>query len=1156
MTGFSSLSWPKVKILLIDDDEDDFLITKEICAEIEGLKPELDWVSTYAEGREAIKRQAHDVYLIDHRLPDGSGIDLLREANEAGFKAPMIILTGLGDHEVDLQAMAAGAADFLVKSQINASLLERSIRYSIERARNLHALHESEERYRILVETSPDAVVFIDPTGRILFCNKQSSTLLDAERPDILLGRLIKEFIVPEDWNKFQETLNSLFESNAVKTVEFTMISLTGRQFPAEASINQIPEHKSYPRGIIIVIRDITERKLAESALRIEETRTRALLMLSQMTNRAESEIFNYTLEYAVALTKSTRAFLFQTNNNGGSFIFWPEIPQNSLASIYKSLVEEIKNNPKITTKTFIHTDSNPGLPPKELSFLCLPIIDSGNVAIIIGVNGNTNGYSQFEERQLAVIADGMWKTIQRKRSDEAVRKLTLAVEQAADHLIVTDKNGVIEYVNPAFEKITGYSKSEALGKTPRILKSGLHTPEFYKDLWDTILSGSVFRTVFINKRKNGEIYYQEETITPIFDSSNQITHFLSTGRDITERKKAEEALQKAEAKYRSIFENAIEGIFQTTPDGKFITANPALINMLGYVSFDDLSNNIQSIYNDLYVDNSRGQELLELLEKYGQVSNFESKVYRKDKSIIWISKNARAIKDESGKIIFIEGTIENITHRKRAEQAIKKLAAFPQLNPNPIFEFAADGSLTYFNQAAEKMAKEHGQRHVSEVIPQEIINIIKDCINTGKSLVHKEISVGRKTYSWSFFPIPAENCVHCYAEDITDWLNLQEQLRQSQKMESIGRLAAGVAHDFNNLLTIIQGQVCLLLNQPDLSPKLLRGLNQVESATERAANLTRQLLAFSRRQILQPKLIDLNEVITNVSKMLNRLIGEDIKMEFHFSAQLPPVYADVGMIEQVIMNLAINSRDAMPNGGKIIVETSLVNIDESYVKFNPEAKPGHHVCLSVTDTGVGMPPEVLEHLFEPFFTTKETGKGTGLGLATVYGIVTQHKGWIEVQSKVNQGSTFKVFLPGSVKAATTPVVETGPEIIRGGNESILIAEDDPTLRSLIKEILESYGYKAHESGTGREALELWEKLNGNVDLLLTDLVMPDGLSGRKLAEQLLAKKPHLKVIYTTGYSTEVAQQDLTLVAGLNFLQKPFNPRTLAKLVRNALDSP
>lgn len=384
----------------------------------------------------------------------------------------------------------------------------------------------------------------------------------------------------------------------------------------------------------------------------------------------------------------------------------------------------------------------------------------------------------------------------------------------------------------------------------------------------------------------------------------------------------------------------------------------------------------------------------------------------------------------------------------------------------------------------------------------------------------------------------------------------LEQAFRQSQKMEAVGQLAGGVAHDFNNLLTVIRGYLCLVLGDEKLAAKFKEPLQQVDAAAQRAANLTRQLLTFSRKQLVQREALDLNEVITHITRMLHRLLGEDVSLQIETTPELPHIFADRAMMEQVLVNLAVNARDAMPNGGRLRIETRRDEILSGPIAPDSEARPGRFVCLTVADTGTGIAAEVMTHLFEPFFTTKAVGKGTGLGLATVYGIVKQHDGWIEVTSEPGHGARFKIYLPEHRPAAPARTTTgTAPARPQGGSETIFLVEDEPALRGVAAKVLRNYGYHVITAASGAEALQTWPSHADQVDLLLTDMVMPDGVSGGELAQRLRAAKPELKVLFSSGYSTDLVGRNAYLQDGKNFLPKPYNPDKLAHTVRRCLDT-
>ena len=624
--------------------------------------------------------------------------------------------------------------------------------------------------------------------------------------------------------------------------------------------------------------------------------------------------------------------------------------------------------------------------------------------------------------------------------------------------------------------------------------------------------------------------------------------------RKETEREKqaAEEALRQSEEQYRLITENIRDLICLLDLRGQFVYASPSFQTVLGYRP-EEL---IGTSSFDLAHTEDR-QVLISLFEEsrfLHEPRTGDIRYVHKDGRDLIFESAVSFVFDELGAPQRAVVVSRDISERKRAETEIERLAAFPRNNPNPVLAFASDGELIYFNDAAQAMAYTLRKEHPKDILPLNIAAMVKMCLATGESSLRLENTLAGRTLSWSFYPIQSNQVAHVYAEDVTERLELESRLRQSLKMESVGQLAAGVAHDFNNILTIIQGHAGLLQSLRDVSPGAGDSLRQISVACERAANLTRQLLMFSRKQLAQRQLIDLNDVLRESGKMLRVLLGESIQIHLDCLPDLPAVYADSGMIQQVIINLAANARDAMPKGGHLTFRSTIADVPETRSERFPDARAGRFVCLSVADTGLGMDAPTLERIFEPFFTTKDPGRGTGLGLATVYGIVKQHQGWLEVSSEVNQGTVFKIFLPAACKSAE-PDTDFFRGPVCGGDETILVVEDEPALRELVLEILQQYGYKTIEAANGVRALEIWEQRKDELDLVLTDVMMPDGVSGRDLAEKIHAHDPDMKVIYTSGYPMDVLGRDFFQKDGVIFLQKPYHPQTLAKTVRDYLDA-
>jgi PAS domain S-box-containing protein len=631
------------------------------------------------------------------------------------------------------------------------------------------------------------------------------------------------------------------------------------------------------------------------------------------------------------------------------------------------------------------------------------------------------------------------------------------------------------------------------------------------------------------------------------------------------------ERIVDLEKRYRALFENANDFILGTSLDGRLLYANNAWQETLDFNEQDIASLSIFQIVHSESLENfQRGfQRAVARVKIKNLETTFVSKYGKR--VIVEGSLHCEMVDDEP---VAIQGVFRDITERKRSASALKQsenrfsrvFAASPVAIGICTLE---EGKLQDVNDSFLNMLRY--QRH--EVVgntdtglrlwanPEDRRQIVqklheRQTVRDAQyKLRTKKGEIREALLSAELIELNTETCLLLIIHDNTERLNLEAQLRQAQKMEGIGQLAAGVAHDFNNILTIIQGHAGRLRHVEGVPPQIGESVEQVSVAADRAANLTRQLLTFCRKQSMMPKVMDLNETVTHVSKMLNRILGEDIALELNLDKALPFINADAGMMELAIINMACNSRDAMPKGGTLTICTSSVDIDKAYVVQHAKSHVGGHVCLTVTDSGSGMDPETLRRIFEPFFTTKEVGKGTGLGLATVYGIVDQHHGWIEVSSQLRKGTTFKIYLPEADKDSVKAIEESSRREIRRGKETILLVEDEVVLRELAKAVLEEYEYKILEAGSGVQALKVWAENKDKIDMLLTDMVMPEGMTGRDLAERIQAEKPGIKVLYSSGYSPDVIGGSFKLPENAFFLAKPYHPPMLAQAVRECLDN-
>ncbi|MBI2678389.1 MAG: PAS domain S-box protein [Candidatus Koribacter versatilis] len=813
------------------------------------------------------------------------------------------------------------------------------------------------------------------------------------------------------------------------------------------------------------------------------------------------------------------------------------------------------------------------------------------------------------------------------------------------------------------------------------------------------------------------------------------VSHEIASAIDYRRKR---DALQDAEERYRNIFESVAEGIFQTTIEGHWVTANPSLARILGYGSPAELMRSLD--VTTLYVDPVRRASFARALAETNELIAAESQVYRKDGTIIWVTENVRAVHDPAGKLCGFVGTVQDITARKRTEDALRESQALQSAMfriaetaamsedlqqmyasihqiigelmyaPNfyiALYDAAADlisfpyyideteqppasrkpsrglteyvlttgqpflsrlenledlvtdgavkrigapsfdwmgvplkkGETTFGVLAVqtydEKIRYSDPDKELLTFVSQHVANAVqrrrdqealkrseeryrslfeRNMAGVFRSALDGEMLECNEAFAKMFgyerdellglpshvlYPGGAEERAARIREfrsagqmsnyettyrrkdgrmvraiqnvaivkdesgndvtegtvvDVTERHNLEEQLRQSQKMEAVGRLAGGVAHDFNNLLTVIKGYSELLLDGYGEADPRRAEVEEIRKAADRAGALTRQLLAFSRQQVLAPKTLNLNQVVQSMDALLRRLLGESIELSALLGEGVGQVRADPGQLEQVVMNLAINARDAMPRGGKLTLGTANAEIDELYAREHPTITPGRYVLLAVSDSGVGMDADTQAHIFEPFFTTKEQGKGTGLGLSTVYGIVKQSGGDIWVYSEIGVGTTFKVYLPRVDAPAEAVPGRAVPVAHReGGTETVLVVEDEAGVRALVRKFLERSGYRVLEAASGDQALAMAEKERGKIHLLLTDVVLPR-MSGSELSKRLVQARPEMRVLYMSGYTDDAIVHHGVLSAGAAFVQKPFTADSLARKIREILD--
>ncbi len=654
--------------------------------------------------------------------------------------------------------------------------------------------------------------------------------------------------------------------------------------------------------------------------------------------------------------------------------------------------------------------------------------------------------------------------------------------------------------------------------------------------------------------------------VEPLRQSQGRIVGAVGVAFDVTEEKRVQEALTESERRYRRLFEESRDAIYISSTDGVLLDFNRSMLDLFGYTREEMRELNAEA----LYLRAADRRDFQEAITRTGSVKNYEVQLVAKDRSVMHCLLSSSVQLGDDGSVLGYQGIIRDITQRKQAEETLRREKEFSDAAleslPGLFYLFDEQGRFLRWNRNLERVtgysSSDVSSMHALDFFAGEdkrlIEERIREALVKGASsaeadLVRKDGTTAPYFFTGTLVNFAGRRCVVGMAIDMTEERRLEEQLRQSQKMEAVGQLAGGVAHDFNNVLTVILSNADILLNGLGPEDPRREELQGIKEAAQRAAALTRQLLAFSRKQMLRPRVVSLNAIVVNVESMLRRLIGEDIELITLLDPRLWAVEADPGQLEQMIMNLAVNARDALPQGGKLAIETSNIDVDETFASAHYPIVPGRYVMLVVSDNGVGMSAETRERIFEPFFTTKQRSKGTGLGLSTVYGIVKQSGGYIWAHSEPGLGTTFKIYLPRIVKTAEPLERRTAAVKRERGSETVLLVEDETSVRRLACKILEERGYQVLEAGDAREAAEISERHSEPIHLLLTDVVLP-GVNGRELAERLLVDRPNMHVLYMSGYTDHAVLRDSILKSGANFLQKPFSPLSLASKVRDVLE--
>ena len=766
------------------------------------------------------------------------------------------------------------------------------------------------------------------------------------------------------------------------------------------------------------------------------------------------------------------------------------------------------------------------------------------------------------------LVAYGKQREMGRVESERDFRSL---VENSLDIVSILNQDGTIRYESPSIERVLGYNPIELLGKNALSFVHPLDRPRVVENFRMGIQKESCTEYVEFRCRHKDGSWRLLEAVGKNLLHEPRVRGIIVNSRDISERTQTQEILKRFEERYRSTVDAVKDyAIFMLDLQGNILSWSSGAERIFGYRTDEIVGRHFSCFYNTPDSATDKPQSELEFAMSDGRYEE-EGRRLKRDGSEFWASTVVTALRDEGGRLTGFLSVIRDISERRQRDQLQRKteelLRAILDYSPSLIYVKDTDARYVLVNRKFESVCHVANQDIVGktsyDIFPKELADSyqanLQRVIESGESLEVEETGYRDEElrhYLSMEFPLNDSNGkiygVCGVSTDITAHKELEEQFRHTQKMDAIGRLAGGVAHDFNNLLTAIMGYSGLLSPTFDGSDPRRAQIEQITKAGERATALTAQLLAFSRKQVLQPRLLDLNSAIENVSNMLRRLIGEDIELVNKLDPDLTSVMADPGHIDQVLMNLAVNARDAMNRGGILTIETAKVQLDSECAGLHVDVPAGKYAMLAVSDTGCGMDQATKARVFDPFFTTKEQGKGTGLGLSTVYGIVKQSGGHISVTSEVGRGSSFKIYLPLFEERATQTKRRSISNIRPFGSETILLVDDEESVRGIVRIVLESIGYTVIEAESAEDALQQ-AQLHHEIDLLLTDVGMPQ-MDGRALAASLTAKRPMMKVLYLSGYADPATLEMGLLGDGMSFLQKPFSPAGLARKVREVLD--
>jgi PAS domain S-box-containing protein len=1154
------------------EDEPDFAELVLALLEQNGLTAAIRRVSDRLAFVQALEAGGFDLIISDYHLPAFTGLEALVLAKKKCPLTPFILVSGTIGEQAAIESLKAGATDYVLKQFPDRlpSAVRRAVAEANERAKLREAEKElvrREKYYRTLTENALDILTILDRDGMVIHHSPSLKTVL-GYAPEELVGQSVFQHLHPDDLPAAQEKFQTgLANPDQPVKLEFRYRHQNGSWRHLEA-IGQSRLSDPDINAVVVNSRDVTARWRAEEDLRSSEKHYRLLFhsnpnpmwvfdleTLSFLeVNEAAIQHYGYAREEFLAMTIMDLRPLEKSG---------PRKPTSLDAATHGLIWRHRRKDGRLV----------------DVEVVWSPMAFRGRFAALTMATDVTER-QRVEHRNVIFSKLG-----QRLSSATTATEAALIICDAADGLFQWEDFALDLYFAQTDEVFSLLNITTVDGQRVEVPAS--LQPKSANALIRRVVSrgaelissdeikgqavGTMLAPILKGTQVIGVLFVQNHS------PGSYTQHDLETLQTLAaqcggalERVRAEDDLHQTEQRFHDLFENSPDAIFVEDLNGRVLDVNMAACELHGLTREELIGKNaVEDLLPPARHEAAR-RDFASLVA--GKLFWVEGETLKADGRVTPVEIRASRMEYNDQPAMLLH--VRDITQRRLAETALQSSEMlFRSVWANSVDGMRLSdekGTIIAINDAFCKLvgmsARDlEGQIFTTiyggmENLP-EMIRLHRERFRTRNQepkIERQRVLCNGQTVtmeiSHSFVEVHGRTLLMLSLfRDVTGQRRLEEQFRQSQKMEAIGQLAGGVAHDFNNILTVIHGHASLL-GMADLNATAARSAQQIAQAAERAAGLTRQLLAFSRRQLIQPRQLDMNKTVGNMSDMLGRLLGEDISLQLNYSQAPATIEADAGMMEQVLLNLAVNARDAMPRGGQLGIRIAIVEVGADHVQRHPDARSGRFVCISKSDTGQGIPPENISRIFEPFFTTKEVGKGTGLGLATVYGIVKQHQGWIEVESVVGKGTTFRIYIPFVGGAANEKENDTNQPVLRGGAETILLVEDERPVRELVARVLENHGYTVWQAASGHDALGVWQERKNDIALLLTDLIMPGSMNGHELADKLCGEQAGLKVIFTSGYSAETVGKNFRLQSDVNFLQKPYHPNTLVLTVRRCLD--